>query len=622
MIPDFDRRLARIARHRERLARRSARLSTARIVTFVLTVVLVTWTAFGVDDALAWGLAGLGFVVFQVLVRIQSRLEDARARWRIWEGIQQRQRARVAHDWSALPREHEDEVPGSHPFAHDLDLVGERSLLHLVDTSVSTGGHRRLRDWLLGTSPDPEVLRRRQRRVEALLPLRHLRDRLALVATRALGGRRRVWDTDRLVRWIGEHRDTSRLRTLVLVLGVFAAINVVLVVGWAAAGWTGWWAITVPVYFLGYVASIRTLADASEEAEKLEEILSPLRAVLGSLEERAVPGPLEEVVAPLRRNDAHRPSALLGRTMRIVWALSFRTNYILWVLLNVATPWDLIFALRLERTRDEIREHLPHWLEAWEELEALGALANFAALNEGTCFPELIETTRADDRSDGAPPVLEARALGHPLLHPAQRVRNDFEVDRLGRVLLVTGSNMSGKSTFLRTVGLNVALANAGSVVMATAMRLRPLRLFTCIQVSDSVNDGISYFYAEVRRLAALLRALEDGGDHPQISLIDEIYRGTNNRERWAGSRAFVEHLVGERGVVLLSTHDLELAALADTHEEVRNLHFREEVHDRRMEFDYVLREGPCPTTNALKLMEREGLPVPAGDGSVSPDRR
>ena len=198
-----------------------------------------------------------------------------------------------------------------------------------------------------------------------------------------------------------------------------------------------------------------------------------------------------------------------------------------------------------------------------------------------------------------------------PCSTPIRSFATTLTVDRFGRVLLLTGSNMSGKSTFLRTIGMNVVLANAGSAVVADFLRMRPMRPFTCIQVSDSVNDGISYFYAEVKRLASLLRALEHEHAHPQLSLIDEIYRGTNNRERWSGSRAFIEHAVGTRGIVVLSTHDLELAALADTVEDVRNLHFREEVYERHMEFDFVLREGPCPTTNALKLMEREGLPVP-----------
>jgi DNA mismatch repair ATPase MutS len=180
---------------------------------------------------------------------------------------------------------------------------------------------------------------------------------------------------------------------------------------------------------------------------------------------------------------------------------------------------------------------------------------------------------------------------------------------------------MSGKSTFLRTLGVNLVLAYAGAPVAARFLRTRPFRLFTCIHVSDSLSDGISYFYAEVRRLKALLVELQRAGEvghdgaqsaagYPIFYLIDEIFRGTNNREREIGSRAYVRALAGAYGTGVISTHDLELVHLAEEFPGIRNFHFREEVLGERLAFDYRLRPGPCPTTNALKIMEMEGLPV------------
>ena len=169
---------------------------------------------------------------------------------------------------------------------------------------------------------------------------------------------------------------------------------------------------------------------------------------------------------------------------------------------------------------------------------------------------------------------------------------------------------MSGKSTFLRTMGVNLCLAYAGAPVNASAFQTIPLRLCTCIKVSDSVTDGISYFYAEVRRLKMLLRALEADESIPLCFLIDEIFRGTNNRERLIGSRAYIHALTRGHGVGALSTHDLELVTLAETIPQIHNYHFREDVQAGRMVFDYHLRSGPCPTTNALTIMRMEGLPV------------
>jgi DNA mismatch repair ATPase MutS len=176
--------------------------------------------------------------------------------------------------------------------------------------------------------------------------------------------------------------------------------------------------------------------------------------------------------------------------------------------------------------------------------------------------------------------------------------------------VIITGSNMAGKSTFLRTLGVNLCLAYAGAPVNAERLQTALFRLFTCIRVTDSVTDGYSYFYAEVRRLHALLDAQKEPGQLPLFFLVDEIFKGTNNRERLIGSRSFVKALVGRNCVGIISTHDLELVNLAQSVAKVRNNHFREEVINGQMAFDYILREGPCPTTNALKIMAMEGLPT------------
>ncbi len=176
--------------------------------------------------------------------------------------------------------------------------------------------------------------------------------------------------------------------------------------------------------------------------------------------------------------------------------------------------------------------------------------------------------------------------------------------------MLITGSNMSGKSTFLRTLGINQVLAFAGAPVNAATMKTGLMRLFTCIQVSDSLADGFSYFYAEVRRLKILLDLLEDDAALPVFYLIDEIFRGTNNQERRIGSQSYLRALIRAKGSGVVSTHDLELAKLSNTHNNIINFHFRDDVRDGKMYFDYQLRPGPSPSTNALKIMKNEGLPV------------
>jgi DNA mismatch repair ATPase MutS len=169
---------------------------------------------------------------------------------------------------------------------------------------------------------------------------------------------------------------------------------------------------------------------------------------------------------------------------------------------------------------------------------------------------------------------------------------------------------MSGKSTFLKTVGVNLCLAYTGGPVSAHSLRCLPFRLHACMRISDSIADGFSYFYAEVKCLRGLLDELRAPDARPVLYLIDEIFRGTNNRERLIGSRTYTQSLIGALGAGIIATHDLELAHLADQHPQVRNFHFRDAVQERRLVFDYLLQPGPSPTTNALKIMELEGLPV------------
>ncbi len=191
-----------------------------------------------------------------------------------------------------------------------------------------------------------------------------------------------------------------------------------------------------------------------------------------------------------------------------------------------------------------------------------------------------------------------------------KRIANDLTLEGVGHLWVVTGSNMSGKSTFLRTIGINVCLAQAGGPVCASAFSWTWVRLACCIRIDDSLDAGLSFFYAEVKQLKRLLDAAQDRRAAPVLFLIDEIFKGTNNRERLIGSRAYLRSLVASHGFGLVTTHDLELADLDRELPTVQNRHFQETVSEGRLSFDYRLRLGPCPTTNALRIMQLEGLPI------------
>ena len=264
-------------------------------------------------------------------------------------------------------------------------------------------------------------------------------------------------------------------------------------------------------------------------------------------------------------------------------------------------PWGLFFSMKLENLKEDIEPKLTKWLDKFYELEALNSLANFTLLNPEYTFPTFKEDSNT---------LFKAEKLGHPLIQEDQKVANDFEVNPGKDLFLITGSNMAGKSTFLRTVGINLVLAYSGAPVNAESLNTGLFRIFTSINVTDSLGDGLSHFYAEVKRLRYLLDELNKEDEIPLFFFVDEIYKGTNNRERFAGSAAFLKEVAGKNGIGMISTHDLELADLKSEIDQLSNWHFVESISNGKMSFEYKLKSGPCPSTNAITIMKMEGLPV------------
>jgi hypothetical protein len=562
-------------------------------------------------------LFGLGTIItllpFGIAVYYHRQLDRSIARHEGWRQLKSSQIARMQLDWERLPLETWRRPNYEHPFEADLDLVGEESLHRLLDTAVSAQGGQLLWEWLTAPIPDFEQIRERQQRVQELIPLSLFRGKLILNGTLAAGSRK-MWNTERLLAWLEEPAPISWLRTGVLLSSFFIGFNLLLLFLNSQGYLPAHWPITsFALYFFLLWSVSGRLQAIFGEAMMLQEALQQLTAIFRQLETfsyRHTPN-LKRLCAPFLVR-TQRPSTHLAYLNRAILAVGLRGNPIVWLLLNAVFPWDFYFALRLSRYKQHMATHAPAWLECWFELEALSSLANLAYLNPDYTLPHLEDPPPSPlgGGRTAAQPVFQAQAIGHPLIPDAEKVCNDFTLTNLGEVMIITGSNMAGKSTFLRTIGVNLALAYAGGPVNAHHLHTRLFRLFTCIKVSDSVTHGISYFYAEVKRLKALLLALEADHPLPLFFFVDEIFRGTNNRERFIGSRAYLQRLVGQRGVGLVSTHDLELARLADQNPQLKNYHFRDEVAGDRMIFSYTLHPGPCPTTNALKIMELEGLPV------------
>jgi hypothetical protein len=559
-----------------------------------------------------WWLLMVGSVVtltiFSIVAYFHGRINRSITRHKIWMQIKSTHIARINLAWDSIPTEPFTDIPINHPFATDLDITGKHSLHRLINTAVLSEGSQRLQAWLLKTTPDLQVIRQRQALIRELTPLTIFRDKLLMKSLLSSKNMSRTWEQKNVLNWLNEQPYTRSLLPLLFVSLSLSVLTITLFILNILQFIPQYWIIILLLTILFLFVTKNQRGDLFEDAYQLRDRFAQLSLIFEYLEtyRYGKNQHLKALCEPFHMDHEHRPSPLLKKIARVATASTLQKNVLLWIIMNVLVPWDFYFAYRFQQYKSQLVARLPVWLHIWHELEALNSLANFAHLNPEYNLPQI----GLDQYQDEHASPFRACGLGHPLIPANQKVVNDFTIHKLGEIDIITGSNMSGKSTFLRTVGINLCLANAGGPVNANLFQTSLFRIFTCIRMNDSVTEGYSYFYAEVKRLRRLLTEVESDSSMPLFFLIDEIFKGTNNRERRIGSESYISALVGKKCLGLISTHDLELVTLAENLPDIRNYHFKEDVLNGQMVFDYILREGPCPTTNALKIMQMEGLPI------------
>ena len=596
--------IGRIDRLLNRGAASSATFTRWRFILFV-TGLLCTITLY----KMAWYQTGNGSLIafvglFLVVASYHNRLEQRIHRLRLWKQIKLQHRARLFLNWDDIPLR-TSVAPAHHPYAKDLDLIGSHSLLHLLDTTLSSHGRARLETWLLEQPPSVDQWTARRRLIREFTAQSLFRDRLVLEAQ--LIGDQEI-NGSRLEAVLQHHVGVPRLTAILAVQTFLASVTISLGFG-ALLGWLpGYWLWSFAIYALIYLQTDQG-EELLEHAVGLHHELEKFGAVLAFVERyaRRHGSALATVWAPLLSSTANPPK-LVQHAARTLHAISIKAHPLVHLLVNALCPWDLWWMRQLQQIQKRVSALLPTWLDRLAEVEAAAALATFADLHPAYAWP--IPHT-IPSGGNGVDASITVETVGHPLIPAARRITNEFMLRGLGHMQLITGSNMSGKSTFLRTVGINLCLAQAGGPVCASRFEWTWSRVACCIRVDDSLEAGLSFFYAEVKRLKSILDATHNRAAPPLVFLIDEIFKGTNNRERLIGSRAFIQSLATGNGLGLVTTHDLELTDLDRTIPNLTNNHFRETIVAGALEFDYKLRPGPCPTTNALRIMELEGLPVP-----------
>ncbi len=588
---EYEQRLAARRTDANAARRRATRISQARLAVFALGVVVagIALGAKRIDPR--WLLApALAFVALVALHDRVLRLRDAREHGvRYYEdGI-----ARLDAAFAGRGPSGERFRDPAHPYADDLDLFGEAGLFDLLCRARTAAGEATLAAWLLAPAP-PDEVRGRQHAVAELAPALELRESLALVGDSVATGLHAA----ALMRW-GESAPAAPALALRVALGALSLLSAGLVAATFAGApmlipWLAVLAIGAGVAATQRRRTQRAIADTEAPARDLA-LLARLLAVL---ESQRFASPRLVALRSAIATAGVPASREIARLGRLVELLDARRNQ-LFAPIGAALCFTTQVALAIEAWRARCGPALRAWIDATASFEALASLATHAHEHPHDVFPEFCD----------GPPRFEAKALGHPLLPESRCVRNDVRLDDAPRLLLVSGSNMSGKSTLLRSVGVATVLAQAGAPVRARSLRLSPLAVGASLRVFDSLKDGHSHFYAEIRRLRQVVELIS--GKIPVLFLLDEILHGTNSHDRRIGAEAVVRNLVARGAIGLVTTHDLALAKIADDlGPRAANVHFEDQVQDGGMHFDYRMRPGVVTRSNALALMRAVGLDV------------
>jgi hypothetical protein len=590
---DYQSRLE-VSRADERTQTRRERIVGRLRVAVFVPIAAVILVLFEKEKPLTLGaIAGTLAACFLVLLYLHQRVLRALTRARWTSGYFQRGLDRLDDQWAGHGSQGGRFLDAAHPYAADLDLFGPGSLFERMCAARTGPGEETLAAWLLAPAA-PDDIRERQAAVA------ELRERLDLrVDLGVLGGPlTRGVDFGPLLTWAAA---PAQLTSLTLRIGV-ALLALV-----AAVTVTAWFAGEVSIYAVAGVVLVesgvafalrRRVKKIVDPVERRGRDLLLLNGVLARLERERFEAPLLSRLVAGLLTEGVRPSDRLAQlASRVEWLDSRKNGF--FAPIAALLLWTTQCAFALEAWRRKAGAGLPRWLAAVANLEALISLATYSYENPSDPFPEII--------GDG--PRFDGDGLGHPLLPAANCVANDVHLGAPVRLLVISGSNMSGKSTLLRTVGINAVLAQAGAPVRAGRLRLSPLAVGATLRIQDSLQAGRSRFYAEIVRVRQLVDLTH--GRLPLLFLLDELFQGTNSNDRRQGAEGVVKSLVAAGAIGLITTHDLALTAIADQlGPQAANVHFADQFEDGAMSFDYKMRPGVVQKSNALALMRAVGLDV------------
>ena len=554
------------------------------------------FTFFGMGALLVLGLAespfwlipaGMAIAGFVKLIQRTNALKDQEKVYLALMKMKENQDLRANRTLETLDSGSEFSDK-NHPFSGDLDLFGSHSLFQLLNHTTSANGKRLLAD-LIKSQFDPQAA---QSRAEAVSELSQKKEFLNAMEAVGLAFQKDEKPSKTWIQWLEKEDKTSALHQILALFGPLGGISMLILVylGIVPEAVLGLWIL------LGLVFLSRVFNPLKEAAESI-----PSASMLKSYRIRSHQIEEENFSAPALLSEkqifAHPSSSISIQLEELdslgLWAQN-RIN-LLYLPINMLLWTDFSLFTRLIKWKKKVGSslgHLPSTLEKWEVWVSLGAFESQLEGNGAVVW--------AEENS------LAAVALAHPLILPGKAIANSIEFDAEKRLVLLTGANMSGKTTFMRTLGINCVLANLGLSPFGSSIKLGPIQLYSSMRNSDNLGESVSSFYAELSRINTLIKRLESG--ESLFFLLDEILKGTNTQDRISGSEALIHQILQTKGFGIISTHDIELAELQQSVEKVHNFSFHSEIMDQSINFDYKIKKGPCPSFNAHKLMELMGI--------------
>lgn len=591
----FKKRQLKFTMEKEKLECKSRRMGNWRLVFFLVATAVTVLAFLYTNKWYGYIVLLSAAAIFTGLILIHERINQGATHAAHMARVNQRCRQRLSGEWVHFADQGREFLNPGHQYSRDLDLFGANSVFQWLNTTHTYHGRMYLKNLLENPDRDMESIGQRQQAVQELAAKMEFCQQLQ--ARAMAGGDDYLKDPEPLFVFA---EDKERLcsgggwRYIIYVLPAVTLTAIVMSLVIASFPWH----IPLTLFALQFAINVGTGKQVNGMLDAIfsnKEKISIYQNLLELLEKQQFESAsLASVKAGLFRQ-GQPASQQIGKLDQIAGAVAFKNNPVVYFILNNLIFWDFHCLMALERWKAGSGAQLRQWVHHIGMVEGLACLAMMAQLDPGWCFP----------RFQADPPLtVTAGNLGHPLIPARQRVHNDINLE--DQIAVITGSNMSGKTTLLRTIGVNLVLAYAGAPVCAAEFRCSVMDIYTSMRVEDDLSSGISTFYAELLRIKLIIDFSKTRRN--LLFLIDEVFRGTNSQDRVIGARNVILNLNLPWVIGLISTHDYELCDLEKSHQRIENYHFIEHYRDGTINFDYLLKPGPCKTSNAKYLMQMAGI--------------